>query len=242
MCHRQYDQSPTTRKYQFQIDCDPTYTELSGITSNDEDYTFEYEAALTPDMDLQPECHENDDPDFVPDRTPEGFSQCELNDLIRDLDLLKESSELLASRLGEKDLLLPGTNITFYRTRESSLLQYFSEEGDFVYCNVIESILIEMGVDKNTPDEWRLFIDSCKRSLKSVLLHNGNKYAPIPIAYSVKEKETYESVKKVLELNINGSFASTWRWFVSSLDNKMATPSIPVLSVFGTAGPELNTG
>ena len=38
--------------------------------------------------------------------------------------------------------------------RESRLLHYFSEEGHFVYCNYIESILIEMGVTKYTPDEW----------------------------------------------------------------------------------------
>lgn len=49
------------------------------------------------------------------------------------------------------------------------------------------------------PTEWRLFIDSCKRSLKCVLLHNGNKFASIPIAHSTKLKEEYENVKLVLE-------------------------------------------
>ena len=110
---------------------------------------FEYEAALTPDIDLQPE-YENDDPISVPDSTTKGFNQDESSDLIRELDLSKESSELLAYEIGQKDFL-PGTKITFYWTRESSLLQYFSEEGDFVYCNDIESISIEMNVDKPTP-------------------------------------------------------------------------------------------
>jgi len=48
---------------------------------------------------------------------PQLFSQGELNDLARDLNLSKESSELLASRLKEKNLLQPGTLITFYRKR-----------------------------------------------------------------------------------------------------------------------------
>ena len=39
---------------------------------------------------------------FLPSSLPQLFSQGELNDLTRDLNLSKESSELLASRLKEK--------------------------------------------------------------------------------------------------------------------------------------------
>ena len=46
----------------------------------------------------------------------------------------------------------------------------------------------------------RLFIDSSKQSLKCVLLHNENKFGSIPIAHSVRAKETYESVKRALQL------------------------------------------
>ena len=42
------------------------------------------------------------DVDFPPSSLPQLFSQGELNDLTRDLNLSKESSELLASRLKEK--------------------------------------------------------------------------------------------------------------------------------------------
>ena len=49
-------------------------------------------------------------------------------------------------------------------------------------------------------DEWRLFIDSSKRSLKCVQFHNGNMFGAIPIAHSVMAKETYERVKRVLDL------------------------------------------
>lgn len=47
--------------------------------------------------------------------------------------------------------------------------------------------------------ECRLFIDSSKRSLKAVLLHNGGRYAFIPVAHSVYLKETYENLELVLK-------------------------------------------
>mgnify|MGYP000052932960 CR=1 FL=1 len=42
------------------------------------------------------------------------------------------------------------------------------------------------------------FIDSLKRSLKGVFLHNGNVYGSIPVAHSVQMKETFENMKVVL--------------------------------------------
>ena len=69
------------------------------------------------------------------------FSQGELNDLVRDLSLSKESSELLASRLKEKNMLEPGTQITFYRKRHTEFLPYFSQESDIVYCSDVEGLL-----------------------------------------------------------------------------------------------------
>ena len=53
---------------------------------------------------------------------PEQFNEEELSDLIRDLNLSKENSEVLTSRLKGKKCLNPGTKVTFYRTRESELL------------------------------------------------------------------------------------------------------------------------
>ena len=48
---------------------------------------------------------------FSPSSLPQLFSQGELNDLTRDLNLSKESSKFLASRLKEKNLLQSGTLI-----------------------------------------------------------------------------------------------------------------------------------
>ena len=49
------------------------------------------------------------------------------------------------------------------------------------------------------PRDLRLFIDSCKRSFKCVLLHNGNQFASVPLAHSTSLKEKYDSMKYVLE-------------------------------------------
>jgi hypothetical protein len=46
--------------------------------------------------------------------------------------------------------------------------------------------------------EWRLFIDSSKRRLKAVILHNCYNYASLPIGHSVHLKESYENLKLVL--------------------------------------------
>ena len=72
-------------------------------------------------------------------------------------------------------------------------------EDDFVYCNNIQSLLSEMGLPEYNPDEWRLFIDSSKRSLKCVLLHNDNMSDCVPIGHSVIVKERYLNVKMVLQ-------------------------------------------
>jgi hypothetical protein len=47
-------------------------------------------------------------------------------------------------------------------------------------------------------NEWRLFIESSKRSFKAALLHNGNNYASLPIGHSVHLKEGYVNLELVL--------------------------------------------
>ncbi|KAI6658855.1 hypothetical protein LOD99_15180 [Oopsacas minuta] len=101
------------------------------------------------------------------DNSPQLFDQDDLGDLIRDLNLPKSSSEILASRLKEKNLLLPGANISKYRTREQDFLKFFHVQPSFVYCGNIPGLIEKLGVKYN-PEEWRLFIDSSKRNLKGV--------------------------------------------------------------------------
>ena len=48
------------------------------------------------------------------------------------------------------------------------------------------------------PDQWHLFIDLSKVSLKVVLLHNENRSPSVPLANAAIVKESYESMKLLL--------------------------------------------
>jgi len=89
--------------------------------------------------------------------------------------------------------------ITFYRRREKDLLPFFTKENNLVYSNGIGNLLKKIGLSEYNPSEWRLFIDSSKRSLKCVLLNNGNKYGSIPIGHSITMKEEHKAISLVLE-------------------------------------------
>ena len=84
---------------------------------------------------------------------PKPFSQGQLNDLVRDLGLSKESSEILVSRLGEHGILDSRTKITFYLDRDDLLTRFFTMEDDFVYCNNIQNLLSEMDLPEYDPNE-----------------------------------------------------------------------------------------
>ena len=123
----------------------------------------------------------------------------ELNDLVRELGLSQDSAELLVSRLKEKMLLSDSARISFFRNRHQKYLRFLSTVNDLMYCTDIAQLLLKLGVPQYEPKDWRLFIDSSKRSLKCVLLHNGNHFASVPITHSTTLKEKYEAVTYVLE-------------------------------------------
>ncbi|GBM04293.1 hypothetical protein AVEN_146175-1 [Araneus ventricosus] len=68
--------------------------------------------------------------DLSVDERPQPFSQRELNDLVRGLGLSKEGSELLVSRLKNKNLLTPGSSFSWYRHREKEFTLFFSKGGN----------------------------------------------------------------------------------------------------------------
>ncbi|UYV76619.1 hypothetical protein LAZ67_14001482 [Cordylochernes scorpioides] len=129
---------------------------------------------------------------------PHLLTQGDLNDLVRDLDLSKKQSELLGSRLKGWNLLHKGTKVCFFRKRQDEFQDFYSQENDLVYCNAVVSLMEALGHDHDT-EEWRLFIDSSKISMKAVLLHNGNKFPSVPIAHASNMKETYENMKLLLK-------------------------------------------
>jgi hypothetical protein len=60
------------------------------------------------------------------DRPIDKFTQSQLNDLIRELLLNKEKSELLSSRLREKNMLASGVKFSWYRNREKEFRKYYN--------------------------------------------------------------------------------------------------------------------
>jgi hypothetical protein len=141
---------------------------------------------------------ESYDEDFEEGR-PHLLSKDDLDDLVRDLSLSKEKSELLASRLREWNLLQKGTTTSHFRDRHKQLVTYYKLENDICFCTDVNALMLKLGCEY-VPDQWRLFIDSSKASLKAVLLHNGNEKPSVPIAHAVGLKETYDSMKLILKV------------------------------------------
>jgi ligand-binding sensor domain-containing protein len=103
----------------------------------------------------------------VPYRKPNSTAvHFELNDVVRDIELSKEKTELLGSRLKEKNFLAAGISVYWYRSREQNFTSYYSHDGDLVYCCNIPGLMQKFGVEYKVK-EWRLFTDSSKRSLKA---------------------------------------------------------------------------
>ncbi|GBN17182.1 hypothetical protein AVEN_147661-1 [Araneus ventricosus] len=136
--------------------------------------------------------------DFSVEEGSQPFSQSELNDMARDLGLSKHGAELLGSRLKNKILLTPGTSFSWYRHREKGFTQFFSKEGNLVYCNDVQGIIKCFDIEYD-PSEWRLFIYSSKTSLKAVFLHNGNSFASLPLGHTVHLEENYNDLSMILE-------------------------------------------
>ncbi|UYV63708.1 hypothetical protein LAZ67_2005380 [Cordylochernes scorpioides] len=94
------------------------------------------------------ELDDSDSENYGEQECPKRFSQPKLNDLTHDLRLSKEDAELLASRLKGMSQLEDDVNITFYRTRESSLLPFYQQDANLVYCTNIKGLLHLLKLDE----------------------------------------------------------------------------------------------
>ena len=103
-----------------------------------------------------------------------------------------------SSWLQQWNLVQEDVRISSFRNRNKDLASFFDMENKLCYCTNIPGLFMSLGLPHN-PSDWCLFIDSSKRSLKGVLLHNGNKYPSIPIAHSVHLKESYDNMEFLLE-------------------------------------------
>jgi len=85
----------------------------------------------------------------------------------------------------------------FYCGCHEEIKDFFSQEDVVVFCNDVCSIMEVLDHEFNA-DQWHLYTESSKVSLKAVLLHNGNKFLPGPLAHAANMKEIYESIKPLL--------------------------------------------
>jgi hypothetical protein len=93
---------------------------------------------------------------YTESQSPQMFTQSELNDVIRDLELPKGKAELLGSRLKENKLLAAETSMYSYRYRKQEFTCYFSQDGDIVYCCNIRGLMQKFGVDYKRNDTLKL--------------------------------------------------------------------------------------
>ena len=64
-----------------------------------------------------------------------------------------------------------------------------------VYCQDISGLISALGIVYISAE----FLDSSVKSLKTILLHNGNKIGSVPVGHSMKLTECYEDMKFLLE-------------------------------------------
>jgi hypothetical protein len=72
---------------------------------------------------------------------PQLFCQAEPDDLVHDLNLPKDTAEVLGSRHKAKNVITPGTNFSWPRHHEQELISYCSEYESIVYCMDISKLI-----------------------------------------------------------------------------------------------------
>ena len=87
---------------------------------------------------------------------PHLISQKDLNDLVCDLYLSIQHSELLASQLKQWNLVQEDIRIT---SRHRDFTSLFSMEKSLCYCTSVPDLFTSLGFTHD-PSDWRLFIDS----------------------------------------------------------------------------------
>ena len=89
--------------------------------------------------------------------------------------------------------------MSHFRTRHATLSTFYAKEDNICFCTDIYVLFHELGFEHLTVD-WRLFIDSIKRSLKAILFHNANVKPSIPVTHIVGMKGTYEFMTAILKV------------------------------------------
>ena len=152
---------------------------------------------------------ESSENEYDDDQQPKSFYQAELNDLVRDLNLLK-ASLILGSRLKAKKMLSSDTTFAWYKHRENKYICFFAEKHSLVYCVDVQGLIKKLDIVYNSND-WHLFIDPSKSNLKTVLLHNTYQFVSIPLAHSTGMKKCFENIKLLSKMQYS---THVWKIYV----------------------------
>ena len=206
----------------------PTNMTLSDSESSDEDI-----GQANKNMDCDPTfagaCSSNE---------PHLLTQGGLNDIVRDLKLSKKQAENLGSRLKvifcARTLRCVFAVGSMKNSRISSPRKMAS-----CFAMMFFSVMEVLGREYN-PDQWRLFTDSSKVSLRLVLLHNGNRFPTVPLAHADNMKEGHESMKllfgKIKYDELNGNYVAISRLWHCYSECNPGTQNTAVSHVSVTTG------
>ena len=78
-------------------------------------------------------------------------------------------------KLCSRNLLEKGIKICSFCEWQHEFQHLFSQHDNLVYCIDVNALLQASG-QQHKSEEWRLFVDASKLSLKAHLLHNGNEF------------------------------------------------------------------
>jgi len=131
------------------------HTEDLPVPVPPQQYILDSDDKPTENLEKTPQPSTCTDADFTAGLQLNEFHQItqeELNDLIRDLDLLKSKAKLLGSRLQQWNLLKENVRISVYRKRHEDLVQVFKKERGLVICTDIDGLMQTLNINHNPLD------------------------------------------------------------------------------------------
>jgi hypothetical protein len=99
-----------------------------------------------------------------------------VNGLVRDLVRLKDSAEILGSKLSAKNFVSAETLFYWYKNCEQEFVPYFSQEDLFIIYSNSCGLISSTGAAVYQPNWWRLTGYSFKRSLNHMFTVGINKF------------------------------------------------------------------
>jgi hypothetical protein len=115
------------------------------------------------------------------------------------LESFKKQANLQESRLLQATLLDKETGITVLRKRHEQRTEYCRMQDSLCICSEVHCLMEKLEFP-NDPEEWGIFIDESKLSLKAVLLQNAKVKPSKSVVHSVAKNEKYAALIKCNQL------------------------------------------